>query len=115
MFRTPSGNIGCQYWPADSAAGLAASLRCDIRSGLRPEPSAVCELDWVGVELSAKGRGHAMCAGDTAFVPTMRALAYGKSWRAPTGITCTSRTEGLTCRNRLGHGFFLSRERWRVF
>jgi hypothetical protein len=43
-----------------------------------------------------------------------RVLAYGKTW-AGEGLRCTSAEIGLTCRNRDGHGFFLSRERWRAF
>ena len=38
-----------------------------------------------------------------------RVLAYGTTW-AGGGLRCTSAETGLTCRNRSGHGFFLSRE-----
>jgi two-component sensor histidine kinase len=31
------------------------------------------------------------------------------------GFRCTSMRTGLACRNRSGHGFFLSRASWRVF
>jgi len=41
-------------------------------------------------------------------------LAYGKSWRAGT-FTCTSQVTGVTCRNRHGHGLFISRRTWRVW
>ena len=41
-------------------------------------------------------------------------LRYGKRWRWH-GIVCTSRLAGLTCRNRSGHGWFLSRQRQRIF
>jgi hypothetical protein len=41
-------------------------------------------------------------------------LAYGKSWTYH-GFTCTSRTNGLRCRNASGHGFFLSREKQLLF
>jgi hypothetical protein len=34
-FRTPSRNIGCYY---TSNRTLQATLRCDIRSGLKPAP-----------------------------------------------------------------------------
>lgn len=40
-------------------------------------------------------------------------LAYGSTWRKR-GYVCQSRTAGLTCR-RGAHGFFLSRERQRLF
>jgi hypothetical protein len=108
FFHLPSGNIGCVY------AAQGASLRCDILSGLRPEPRGRCELDWTGLTLGASGRAHPQCAGDTAVDRRSRILGYGRTWRR-NGIVCRSATTGLTCRNRSGRGFFLSRARWRVF
>jgi len=58
-----------------------------------------------------------VCAGDPGpIVPSRlaRVLAYGKAW-SRAGIRCTSAVNGLTCRNKSGHGWFLSRERYRVF
>jgi hypothetical protein len=60
-----------------------------------------------------------LCAGDPGpLLPQIDAaakvLAYGSAVRIG-GISCTSATAGLSCRNRSGHGFFLSRERWRMF
>lgn len=60
------------------------------------------------------GRATASCAGDTVYNPRARILAYGETWRRG-GFRCTSRTAGLTCTNRSDHGFFLSRQRWRLF
>ena len=42
FFRLPSGNIGCLYFHESSA-----SLRCDIRTGLKPKPSqpASCDVE----------------------------------------------------------------------
>jgi hypothetical protein len=107
-FRMPSGNIGCLYETA------ARVLRCDILSGLRPEPRRTCELDWTGITISATGRAAPQCAGDTAFDRRARVLRYGTSWRRRS-ITCRSARDGLRCANGRAHGFFLSRERWRVF
>lgn len=109
-FRTPSGNIGCVY-----AAGLAAapSLRCDIRSRLRPRPPKppACALDWGdSFAMSRTGRVRVTCHGDTAIIPSSRALRYGSSW-ARGGFVCASRVNGLRCRNASDHGFFLSRRR----
>ena len=108
-FRTPSGNIGCYY-----AAGLDSqnSIRCDIRTGLRPRPAkpARCDLDWGdSYELAATGRAILTCHGDTAINPHARVLRYGSTWRRG-GLTCASRVAGLRCHNRSGHGFFLSRQ-----
>jgi hypothetical protein len=107
-FKTPSRNIVC-------AAG--GGLRCDIRSGVRPLPPqpAWCTVDWgQGVQLSRRGRARYVCAGDTTLGVRVPVLRYGSTWRRG-GITCTSRSAGLTCRNSSGRGFFMSRERTRLF
>jgi hypothetical protein len=108
LFRTPSGNIGCAYLAS------ATTLRCDILSGLRPEPRRACELDWTGLTLTARGRARPQCAGDTVVDRRARMIRYGSAWRR-NGLVCSSRTTGLRCSNRAGHGFVLSRARWRVF
>jgi hypothetical protein len=47
--------------------------------------------------------------------PHSPVLAYG-TIRASGRFTCTSRTTGLTCRDRpSGHGFEVSRQRQRLF
>ena len=109
-FRTPSGNIGCYY---TSNRTLSATLRCDIRTGLKPKPAkpSGCGLDWGdSYELAPTGRARLTCHGDTAIDPTSRVLRYGTRWSRG-GFTCTSRQAGLRCSNRSGHGFFLSRAR----
>jgi hypothetical protein len=109
-FRTPSGNIGCYY---TSNRDLGATLRCDIRTGLKPRPPKPksCTLDWGdSFELAPTGRARLTCHGDTAIDPTSRVLQYGTRWSRG-GFTCTSRKTGLRCSNRSGHGFFLSRAR----
>jgi uncharacterized protein DUF6636 len=102
----PSGNIGCAY-----GNGL---LRCDIYSGLNPEPKRDCELDWTGLDLVHDGKAGPVCAGDTVSDQDDPVLHYGAKW-SRAGITCRSRTSGLRCRNRKGHGFFLSRDSWDTF
>ncbi len=108
-FRTPSGNIGCIY---SSGFGSPANLRCDIRSRLKPRPHKPpgCILDWGdSYEMNATGAVHLTCHGDTAILPNARVLRYGTRWSSH-GIVCWSRKVGLRCRNRSGHGFFLSRQ-----
>ena len=108
-FRTPSGNIGCVY---ASGLGLPATLRCDIRSRLKPLPPKPrgCGLDWGdSYELRETGRAIVTCHGDTAIDPRSRVLRYGASW-ARGRFACASRLQGLRCRNASGHGFFLSRQ-----
>jgi uncharacterized protein DUF6636 len=111
-FRTPSRNISCAFFPA-SVTGTAM-FRCDLLSGLSPEPKQHCEGDWTGASMRLHGRAGPTCAGDTVYDQRAPILAYGRTWTRA-GLSCISRMTGLTCRNRDGHGFFLARERWRVF
>ena len=105
-FRLPSGNIGCIY--------SDASLRCDVRSGLRPEPKRACELDWTGIVFPTASKPKPECAGDTAIDSRARVIPYGGKWTRG-GFTCFSQRVGLRCTRRNGHGLFLSRTSWRVY
>jgi hypothetical protein len=104
-FQLPSHNIGCGV---DSGV-----LRCDILSGLAPEPSQACELDWTGVVLDAERAAQPECAGDTIFDAAAPVLQYGETW-AREGISCLSTREGLDCETPAGHGFHLARRAWSV-
>lgn len=108
-FATPSRNIGC--------AGDATFVRCDIsvtRAKAPPKPRS-CRFDWGNAfELRQRGRPRRLCVSDTV-LGSRRILWYGRTQRLGRRIACTSRTAGLTCRNREGHGFFLSRDRVRLF
>lgn len=108
-FATPSRNIGC--------AGDATFVRCDIsvtRAKPPPKPRS-CRFDWGNAfELRQRGRPRRLCVSDTV-LGSRRVLQYGRTQRLGRSIACTSRTTGLTCRNRDGHGFFLSRQRVRLF
>lgn len=120
-FKSPTGNIVCGYGIAPSGE---ASMECGIKSGLAPPPKQIhCDAgDPNDKRVSLRDTGRAapvLCAGDPGpLLPEIQArarvLAYGSTTRVG-AITCTSETSGLTCRNRSGHGFFLSRERWRLF
>lgn len=102
-FQLPSRNIGCVL--EDDV------LRCDILSGLSPEPESACELDWVGLVLPADGPAEPSCAGDTAYDQAAPTLAYGESW-VRDGLACESEESGLSCTNEAGHGFTLARAGW---
>ncbi len=112
-FQSPTGNIGC--------IGDATSVRCDIRttSATPPKRPKSCRFDWGSAfEVNRTGRGHGLCAGDTALaVPGdgRRKLAYGKSIKLGTKLTCTSRITGMTCRNTQGHGLTLSKTVIKLF
>jgi hypothetical protein len=107
-FQTPSRNMACLF--ASQAARRPAYLRCDILTGLKPEPKRPCELDWTGLGLTVRGRAYPVCAGDTVYTRDARVLRYGERWsRGP--FTCLSRRAGLRCTNARGRGFVLARAR----
>ena len=113
-FRTPRGNISCAY---ASGLGSPAFLRCDIRSHLHPSPAPHKCVEGVygeSVGLTKTGAARVLCISDTTYDPKARVLAYGRTWSRD-GFRCVSRSTGLTCTNRRGHGFFLSRQSWRVY
>ena len=110
FFRMPSSNIGCVYSSEPGNGG--PYLRCDILSGLKPAPQRPrgCTLDWkYGYRIRPTGRALTVCAGDTAVDRRAKAIPYGHRWSRG-GFTCLSRKVGLRCRNRSGHGFFLSKK-----
>lgn len=108
-FQSPSKNIGCVL--------DATSVRCDIakHDWRSPRKPASCDLDYGGgTAISSTGRrGSFVCAGDTT-LGAGKVLAYGRSLRRGR-LTCTSRVSGMTCTNRRGHGFRLSRGSYRLF
>ncbi len=115
-FRSPSGNIHCQFFAA--GGGADATIRCDLRQmSNRPPPRPRdCDLEWgQAFEISARAaRGTRLCYGDTAQDNRLPVLPYGRSF-ARGGLTCTSEQAGVTCRNAGGHGFTLSRGAQSVF
>ena len=116
-FQTPSRNIGCAYLPVISK-GDVPTLRCEIRSGLRPlppRPRGCGDAVWgQAVAMSRTGRPRGICISDTIREPSAPVLGYGRTWRVG-GFTCVSRPSGLRCANRAGHGWRLSRERSSFF
>ncbi|HVW46870.1 MAG TPA: DUF6636 domain-containing protein [Solirubrobacterales bacterium] len=110
-FRTPSGNIGCAMYQGGA--------RCDIRKrDWKPLPRpAKCPQQvgyGQGLEVAARGEAGFVCAGDTALDPTASSLTYDTASRVG-GSECISRTDGVTCVNQSGHGFFISIQSYQVF
>jgi hypothetical protein len=110
-FRTPSGNIGCVL----SQGGA----RCDIRKrdwAPLPRPAGCPrQVDYgQGLQVAHGGQASFVCAGDTALEPGLAALSYGTAARVG-GSECISRSDGVTCVNRAGHGFFISVQSYQVF
>ena len=110
-FETPSHNIGC-YVDRHAA-------RCDIRErswSPPPEPKSCIKigLDFGQGLVVGQHRAEFVCAGDTS-LGGKAVLGYGQSTRRGS-IVCLSEQRGITCRNNaIAHGFFLSRERYRIF
>jgi hypothetical protein len=110
-FRTPSGNIGCVM--------LGGVARCDIRKrdwAPLPRPASCSkEVDYgQGLQVSHTGQASFVCAGDTALEPGLASLSYGTATRVG-GSECISRSDGVTCVNQAGHGFFISVQSYQVF
>jgi hypothetical protein len=119
-FRSPSKNITCFYMAVQG--GL---LQCQIaQADYAKKLTAYCNappigVDWGGFSLGPTKKGLVGCTGGTLYDPgTQRivyiTLPYGKKWRRGP-FTCLSQVTGVTCRNRAGHGLFISRESYRVF
>lgn len=113
-FRSPSGNIHCQYFAIDGDV----TIRCDLRQTSNrsfPRPRD-CDLEWgQAFEISGRAsRGAPLCYGDTVQDNRLPALPYGQTWQRG-GLTCLSEQSGVSCRNARGHGFTLSRAAQRVF
>src|SRR3954468_2549528 len=95
-FNSPSGNIGC-------IVGTSYGARCDIRSkdwSRGPRPANCPKIvDWgQGLIVGKTGKGHIVCAGDTALSNGGPTLPYGKS-KTVGRFKCTSKTSGMTCQN----------------
>ena len=115
-FRTPSGNITCSAnWNLSFAKD---SVVCDVHQHswrVPPPPPGGCgDIGWGQPELFAHGRGHFRCTGGAASGGRGLVLGYGTS-HSFGPFRCTSQPIGLTCRNKAGHGMFLSRTRYRFF
>jgi hypothetical protein len=108
-FQSPSGNIHCQFF--EGWADEKPTLRCDVRNiATSPPRPRDCEQDWGRAFEIAEGAqaGQRICAGDTVADDSLGVLAYGRDWQEG-GFSCRSETNGVTCGNTAGHGFFLSR------
>ncbi len=112
FFESPSRNIGCVI--------VDRTARCDIlvRSWKPPARPGACPhiVDFgQGLMVSRTGPARFVCAGDTSMDPHAPILAYGRTLTRG-GLSCSSATTGMTCRStRTGHGFFISRQGYRLF
>jgi uncharacterized protein DUF6636 len=112
-FKTPSKNIYCAWF---HEPGSRQSLRCDVQSLAHkaPKPHG-CQFDWgSSFGMNATGRASALCVSDSVHDRRAKTLAYGRT-RKYGAFSCTSKTTGLRCTNRSGHGFSLNRDRYKLF
>ena len=108
-FVSPSGNVSCMI-DADWA-------RCDIidRDWSPPPRPADCEFDYgQGISLAPGEQAQFVCAGDTT-LESGSVLAYGSSISRGR-FHCQSQEAGMRCTNkRNGHGFYLSKQQYKLF
>jgi hypothetical protein len=115
-FLSPSKNIVCSFSDYENVQGV----RCDIINHADLPPvlpmPADCDLDWGNMFIVSKtGKAGLECAGDLAGNPeTAKTLNYGDVI-SHYGITCQSEKAGMTCINREGHGFIVSRAKQKLF
>lgn len=106
-FQSPSGRIKC------AANAQLAAISCSApraeRGSCDGQPFA-----WASVKQGGQAeiRPYGCYGGIPVFPYGGRTVQYGATVRA-FGIRCRSTTRGITCRNRPGHGFTISRTRLR--
>jgi len=119
-FHSPTGNIKCLYVPGSGGPStlLCTIGRADYAKTLQDRCMAPngAGVDWHGFTLGPNRKGMVSCSGGILYTgrPSYVNLPYGKTWRRGV-FTCTSRFAGVTCRNRTGHGLFISRQSWRAW
>jgi hypothetical protein len=118
FFRSPTGNIYCLWVTGGSTK---PAVECGIKTGLKPKPKNTCKhIDYVGNRIDVQSTGKAklaICAGDAgpfADPKATKVLPYGKSVTHG-GITCASKATGMTCTNKSKHGFFMSKQSYKLF
>jgi hypothetical protein len=119
-FRGPGGNVVCGYF---SGAGLPALLECGVANQLvpappRPNARGCGGLDFAvnRIRLGATGAAYGFCTGDAGVLAMLHSaprLANGASWHQGP-FSCAVLSSWITCSNRSGRGFSLSRSQLRV-
>lgn len=110
-FTSPTGNITCMIFTDDAGP----SARCDLTESSISEQHDCGGTGIWGRSVSlVRGAPASMtCISDTVMDAGLPTLAYGDSTTVD-GLTCTSRQDGMTCRDDAGHRFRLSRNDYEV-
>lgn len=113
-FQTPSTNIQCWVGQEAGFSDLTCTIIEKSSAPAQPRPAS-CGADW-GHTFFMNDRGpvQMICAPLDRSKHGQHQAEYGVTGEFG-GFTCHSATTGLECRNRDGHGFFLSRAVQRVF
>ena len=109
-FRTPSGLIYCSYQTGPKF------LRCDTWYRTRFSGHKHCAMGDYGQAFGMRPhrRARVLCVSDSTFSEHAKVLRYGHKRRFGP-FRCWSERTGLTCLNRGGHGWGLSRAAQSVF
>ncbi|MGV3104016.1 hypothetical protein [Rothia sp. 32237D007AR] len=119
ILTTPTGNIGCDIWAADSIA--ACGVKSYFDEGKYPNDSGIGP-SWVfavgdevsEVEIAPRGDAMFFMMGQQEG-RSPQVLEYGTSTQYGT-IECTSEIEALTCANTVtGRGVTMSAEGYTTF
>jgi hypothetical protein len=99
-WQSPSGNIVCEYFQHGDSW-----VTCETLNDRHQATVSVYG-----------GRGFFVHNGrDLVATPWTPVLPYGAHYVASVGINCWSRVDGMTCRTKYGHGFFMSRRKQLVW
>jgi hypothetical protein len=102
IFKTPSGNIACLFRMDEDS-----SVYCVRRDAPRSTPET--PILNATIELGKGKATTGQFSGEVWYPDDAPVLAYGQSM-THAGVTCTSRTKGLTCANK-AHGFRVNSKR----
>jgi len=113
-FETPSENIQCVVGEDVDGSDLTCTIITRTGGPAQPKPSD-CQSDW-GHTFFMRDHGpiEIMCGPTNQNKDGFDRAEYGVTGEFG-GFTCSSTRKGLTCTNRDGHGFFLSRARQDAF
>jgi hypothetical protein len=113
FFKTQDGSIYCGWGYGGGTSGFVV---CGLKKGfLKPKPKNNCKhIDYVGNRIGFTDKGKAKiepCAGDAgpfANPKATKVLAAGKTWKGG-GMSCTTTTSTVTCKNKVKHGFTMTK------
>jgi Family of unknown function (DUF6636) len=126
FFHTLDGNISCGMIQDKKPRrkhhrkipGFPGVARCDLQNHtwVAPPKPKSCPVDWgFGVEVTRRGSGRYVCAGDTVANPSAPALGPGAVVTVGR-YTCSVLATSVRCTNNLSsHGFEVSADAVSLF